>query len=159
MKKVVDKYFNVHDMYLKVELGIWSLTSNVIAWVARLLNQADTFIEFHFIKNGNQDSMKKMPIQDLKAWAHDLNMVVIMLEDPWKKQLASLVYSINRISDELALTSIEKGFFVKNMKDETLHNIVIKWNEFIELLKIKHDKLQNGVSKGFKPRIHELQGI
>jgi hypothetical protein len=70
MKKVVDKYFNVHNMYLKVELGIWSLISNVIAWAARLLNQADTFIEFHLIKNGNQDSMKKMPIQDLKAWAH-----------------------------------------------------------------------------------------
>jgi hypothetical protein len=67
MKKVVDKYFNMHDMYLEVGLGIWSLTSNVIAWGTRMLNQANTFIEFHFIKNGNQDSMKKMPIQDLKA--------------------------------------------------------------------------------------------
>jgi len=57
------------------------------------------------------------------------------------------------------LTLIEKGFFVKNMKDETLYDIVIKWNEFIELLKIEHDKLQNGVSKGFRPRIHELRGI
>jgi hypothetical protein len=74
--------------------------------------------------------MKKMPIQDLKAWAHDLNMVTIMLEDPRKKQLAGLVYSINKISDELALTSIEKGFLVKNMKDKTLHDAIIKWNEF-----------------------------
>jgi hypothetical protein len=23
--------------------------------------------------------MKKMPIQDLKAWAHDLNMVIVMV--------------------------------------------------------------------------------
>ncbi len=84
---------------------------------------------------------------------------MVILEDPWKKQLASLVYSINRINNEFALTLIEKGFFVKNMKDETLYDIVIKWNEFIELLKIEHDKLQNGVSKGFRPRIHELRGI
>ncbi len=79
MKKVVNKYFGVHNMYLEVELGIWSLTSNVTAWATRLLNQVDTFIEFHFIKNGNHDSMKKMPIQDLKAWAHDLNMVIVMV--------------------------------------------------------------------------------
>jgi hypothetical protein len=31
--------------------------------------------------------MKKMPMQDLKVWAHDLDMVVIMLKDPHKKQL------------------------------------------------------------------------
>jgi hypothetical protein len=78
-----------------------------------------------------------MSIQNLKAWAHDLDMVIIMLKDPWKKQLAGLVYSINRINDELAPTSVEKGFFVKNMKDKTLHKVVIKWNEFFELLKIE----------------------
>jgi hypothetical protein len=54
-------------------------------WVTRLLNKPNTFIEFHFIKNGNQDSMKKRPIHDLKVWTHDLNMIVIMLKDPWKK--------------------------------------------------------------------------
>jgi hypothetical protein len=74
--------------------------------------------------------MKKMPIQDLKAWAHDLNMVTIMLEDPRKKQLAGLVCSINKINDELAPMLIEKGFLVKNMKDKTSHNAIIKWNEF-----------------------------
>jgi hypothetical protein len=31
MKKVVDELFNVHDMYLVVEFGIWSLISKVIA--------------------------------------------------------------------------------------------------------------------------------
>jgi hypothetical protein len=33
--------------------------------------------------------------------------------------------------------SIEKDFFVKNMKDNTSHDVVVKWNEFIELLKIE----------------------
>jgi hypothetical protein len=53
MKKVVDEYFGMHDMYLKVELGICLLISKVTAWATRLLNQLDTFIEFHLIKNGN----------------------------------------------------------------------------------------------------------
>jgi len=43
----------MHDMYLKVELGICLLISKVTAWATRLLNQLDTFIEFHLIKNGN----------------------------------------------------------------------------------------------------------
>lgn len=60
--KVVDEYFGVHNMYPEVELGIWSLTSKVTNWMAKLLNQPNIFIEFHFIKNGNEESMKKMPI-------------------------------------------------------------------------------------------------
>jgi len=44
MKKVVDECFIVHDMYPKIEFEIWLLISKVIAWVARLLNQPDTFI-------------------------------------------------------------------------------------------------------------------
>jgi hypothetical protein len=52
MKKVVEEYFSVHDMYLEVELKIWSFISKVTVWATRLLNQPDTLIEFHFIKNG-----------------------------------------------------------------------------------------------------------
>ncbi len=62
MKKVVNEYFNLHDMYPEVEFKIWSFSSKVTAWVTRLRNNFDMFIEFHSIKNGNQDSMKKMPI-------------------------------------------------------------------------------------------------
>jgi hypothetical protein len=102
-----------------------------------LLNELDTFIEFHFIKNGNQDSMKKMPIYDLKVWTHDSNTIVIMLKDPWKMQLVGLIYSINWINNELVPTLVEKGFLVKNMKEKTLHDDVAKWNEFVKLLKIE----------------------
>jgi hypothetical protein len=48
MKKVVEKYFSMHNMYPKVELKIWSFTSKITTWSARLLNQLDTFVEFHF---------------------------------------------------------------------------------------------------------------
>jgi hypothetical protein len=81
--------------------------------------------------------VKKMPIPDLKVWAHDLDIVIVMLEDPRKKQLTGLVCSIYKISDESTLTLVEKGFFVKNMKDNTSHDIIVKWNEFVELLKIE----------------------
>jgi hypothetical protein len=53
-------------------------------------------------------------------------MVVIMLEDPWKKQLVGLICSINKMSDEFALMSIEKGFFMKNMKEKILHDVIVK---------------------------------
>jgi hypothetical protein len=53
-----------------------------MVWVARLLTKPKTFIKFHFKKNGNQDSVKKMPIHI--SWVHELK-VVFMLEDPCKK--------------------------------------------------------------------------
>jgi hypothetical protein len=78
MKKVINEHFNVHNIYLEIELEIWSFNSKVIVWVAKLLN-------------GNQDSMKKLPIQDLKAWVHALDMVIVMLEDPQKKKIIGFV--------------------------------------------------------------------
>jgi hypothetical protein len=69
--------------------------------------------------------MKKMPIQNLKVWVHDLDMVIVMLENPWKKQLVGFICSINKINDEFTSMSIKKGFFVKNMEDKILHNIVV----------------------------------
>jgi hypothetical protein len=102
--------------------------------------------------------VKKMPIQDLKVWAHDLDMVIVMLEDPRKKQLASLVWSINKISNELTLTSIEKGFFVKNMKDNISHNVIIKLNEFVELLKIEQDELQKEFQRGSNHTFINFEG-
>jgi hypothetical protein len=67
------------DLYPKIELRIWSLILKGTFWAARLLNQLDIFIKFHLIKNGNQDSMKKMHVHDMKVWAHELDMVVFML--------------------------------------------------------------------------------
>ncbi len=111
MKTIADEYFNMLDLYPKENIRIWSLALKGTSWAARFLNQLDTFNKFHLIKNGNQDLMKKMPVHDMKVWAHDLDMIVLMLEDPRNKQLASLVYSINRINDELAPTLVKKGFF------------------------------------------------
>jgi hypothetical protein len=75
----------------------------------------------------------------MKVCAHDLDMVVFMLKDPRKKQLANFIYSINQINNELTPTSIKKGFVVSTMEENTLHNIIICWNEFVELLKIENE--------------------
>jgi len=98
MKKVVNEYFGIFNLYLEAKLRIWSMAPKVTTWATRLLNQLDTFIEFHFIKNGNQDLVKKMPIHDMKVWAHDLDMVILMFEDQSKKQLASFVCLVNQMS-------------------------------------------------------------
>jgi hypothetical protein len=75
----------------------------------------------------------------MKVWAHDLDIMVLMLEDLRKKQLVGLVYSINQISDELTPTSIEKCFIISTMEEKTAHDIIVHWNEFVELFKIKKD--------------------
>jgi hypothetical protein len=70
-------------------------------------------IEFHFIKNDNKDSVKKMPIHRLKVWVHKLAIVILMLKDPKKKQVVGLVCPIDRINNELSLINVEKGFKFK----------------------------------------------
>lgn len=69
--------------------------------------------------------MKKMHIHDMKVWAHDLDMVILILEDPQKKQLASFVSSIKKINDELVPMSVKKGFIVNTMEENTSHDIIV----------------------------------
>jgi hypothetical protein len=59
-------------------------------------------IEFHFINNEKEDSVKKMPVHMLEVRAHELTMVIFMLEDPCKKQLVGFICPIEKISNELS---------------------------------------------------------
>lgn len=102
--------------------------------------------------------MKKMPIHDMKVWVHVLDMVVFLLEDPQKKQLASLICSINQISDELAPMSVEKGFVVNTMEEKTMLDIAC-WNEFIELLEIEEDELQKDFQRDFNHTLINFEGF
>jgi len=79
----------------------------------KLMLAYESSIEFHFINNDNEDSVKKIPIHMLKVSIHKVAMVIFMLNDPKKKQIISLIYLTNKISDELFLTSIKKGFRFK----------------------------------------------
>jgi hypothetical protein len=82
-----------------------------------------------------------------------------MPEDPWKKQLVGFVYSINKISNEFIPTLVKKGLVVKNMKDKTSHDIVVKWNECIKLLKIEPDKLQKEFQRGSNHALVNFEGL
>ncbi len=53
---------------------------------------------------------------------------------------------------------VEKGFVVKNTKEKTSHNIIIKWNEFIKLLKIEQDELQKEYQRGSNHTLTNFKG-
>ncbi len=80
----------------------------------------ETLIEFHFIKNEKKIFMKNMPIHTLEIWAHELTMVVFMLENTCKKQVVGLICLIEKISNELSQTSANKCFKFKDMKAKTM---------------------------------------
>lgn len=81
LKKEIDEYFGLNNLYLKIKLKIWGSLSKHNNLGGHAF-EPKTFIEFHFWKNGNQDFVKKMPIHI--SWAHELK-VIFMLKDPCKK--------------------------------------------------------------------------
>ncbi len=85
----------------------------------------ETLIKFHFINNNNEDFVKKMPIHTLKVWAHKFAMVVLMLKDPRKKQVINLIYSVDKISNEVTFTNVEKRFKFKDMKAKIVQDIFL----------------------------------
>jgi len=56
------------------------------SWAIDVMKSLDNNLKFHFIKNGNHNSIKKMPIHSIKIWGHDLGMVVVSLEDLRRKK-------------------------------------------------------------------------
>jgi hypothetical protein len=54
---------------------------------------------------------------------------------------------------------IKKGVFVENMKDKTLHAIIVKWNEFVELLKIELDESQKEFQRGSYHIVMNFEGF
>jgi hypothetical protein len=64
-----------------------------------------------------------------------------MLEDLKKKQVISFVYSIDRFSDELSLTSAKKGFMFKELKEKARQDVHDPWDEFFEVFQIEKDEL------------------
>jgi hypothetical protein len=67
LKKVISEYLGFNHFYLEAQLEIWSMSNSILAWGARLTPRQETLIEFHFIKNENKNSVKKMPICALKV--------------------------------------------------------------------------------------------
>ncbi len=115
-------------------------------------------IKFDFIKNKNKDFVKKMPIHALKVWAHELTMVIVMLEDPHTKQVVGLVYSINKINYELSQTSVDKGFKFKDMKAKIAQDVHDCQDEFFEVLQIEKDKSAKDSQRAFEWAMTNFEG-
>lgn len=47
---------------------------------------------------------------------------------------------------------------MKNMKDKRSHNVVVKWNEFVELLKIEQDESQKEFQRGSNHTLMNFKG-
>ncbi len=47
---------------------------------------------------------------------------------------------------------------MKNMKEKTSHDVVIKWNEFIKLLKIEYDESQKEFQRGSGHALMNFEG-
>lgn len=77
----------------------------------------------------------------MKIWVHKSVTIVFMLEDLKKKQVISFVYSIDRFSDELSLTSAKKGFMFKELKEKARQDVHDPWDEFFEVFQIEKDEL------------------
>lgn len=99
-----------------------------------------------------------MPIRALKVWAHKFGKVVLTLEDPCKKKEVGLICPIDKINDELTLTSLTKVFTVKDMREKIEQDNLECWNEFFELMQIDKDKLTQDSQMGFDWTAQNLRG-
>jgi hypothetical protein len=55
--------------------------------------------------------------------------------------------------------SVKKGFVVNIIEEKIMHNIAIRWNEFIKLLKIEEDELQKDFQRGFNHIFTNFEGF
>jgi len=147
---VTSEYLEFNQYYPKAYLGIWTFLKSISIWRVRLMPATKYSIEFHFIKNDNKDLVKKMLIHTLKVWVHELAMVVLMLEDLIKKWVVAFVCLIDKISDELSLTSANKGFRLKELKDKIAQDVCDRWDEFFEVLQIENKKSARDSHRAFK---------
>ncbi len=86
----------------------------------------------------------------MKVWVHELAMVVFMVKVLKNKYVVGLVCSIDRISDELSLTSVKKGFKFKELKEKTMQDVCDCWDEFFKVLQIEMDELAKDSQKAFE---------
>ncbi len=114
LQKVLGDYLGLNIVHFVIELGIWELLLAVTFLVARV-NPKDSSFKFQFIKNGNQNNVKKMPIHSMVCYAYALEKVIIMLEDMWKKQQVNFICLVSSLNDELMSSSMEKGFTFKGL--------------------------------------------
>jgi hypothetical protein len=66
-----------HLHHPKATLRIWELSKSISALAIKLVEKKDSPIEFHFVKNGMEDSMKGMLRHGMRHWALLFDKVIV----------------------------------------------------------------------------------
>ncbi len=101
----------------------------------------DSPFKFHFVKNGMEDIVRRMPIHAMVQWASSPNEVIMFIEDPCKKQKVGLMFPLNKLNDALSPTNIDKGFKVKDFPNLDVMVVLLKWIEFKELIESEWEEI------------------
>jgi hypothetical protein len=88
-----------------------------------VMDGSDSNLEFHFIKHGNQNFVKKMPFHSVKVWVHELGMVVVFLEDLKRKKQVKLICPCMKMKDDLVF---DRGFKIGGLALQIKEDIVKK---------------------------------
>jgi hypothetical protein len=130
VKKVVRKYIGTNELYSEAKLDLFQLKISLTSWVIYIVKSQESSLEFHFIKNGNHDYVKKMPIHSIKVWVHELGMVVVFLEDLRRKKQVGLVYPCIKMYNDLIFY---RGFKIGGLASQTTKDITEQWTNFHKL--------------------------
>jgi hypothetical protein len=93
----------------------------------------------------------------MKVWIHKLGKVILMLKNACKKQEVGLVYPINKINDELTPMSVEKRFWVNDLKDKFTQDVDC-WNEFYKFFEIEKGEYVQDSQRGLKCTLTNFKG-
>jgi len=72
--------------------------------------------------------------------------------------VVGLVYSIDKISDELSQIGASKGFKFKDMKVKTAQDVCDCWDEFFEILQIEKDKPTKDFQRASERAMNNFEG-
>jgi hypothetical protein len=94
------------------------------------MKSLDNNLEFHFIKNGNHNSTKKMPVHSIKIWGHELGMAAISFEDMRRKKQVKHVCLGMKMNDDII---VDRGFKIGGIVLRTTKDVIKKKTDFHEL--------------------------
>jgi len=66
---------------MKKKIGICDISTTIDSWVVKLLTPTNPYYDFHFIKNINQNYIKKMHVLTIQAYNKYLFKVIVLLLD------------------------------------------------------------------------------
>jgi hypothetical protein len=101
VRKVIMMYVGTNELYSEIKLDLFQLTISLTSYVICIVESQDSSLEFHFIKNGNHDYVKKWLSTQSRFGCMELGMVVVFLEDLKRKKEVELICPCIKMNDDL----------------------------------------------------------